>query len=490
MCEGLKQVRQYEREAEKKIPKENRPVFHFSPPTGWMNDPNGFSRYKGEYHLFFQYHPYKAHWDTMYWGHAKSRDMIQWEYLPAALAPGNSYDSAGIFSGSALEEGENQVLVYTGVEEGLLENGTKRMMQSQCIALGDGRDYTKLLTNPVVRAELLPEGSSREDFRDPKIWKEGNRYYMAVGSRAGDGSGQIALFTASSLEAWEFAGILDRSENQLGKMWECPDFFPLEEKQVLLVSPQEMKARGLEFHNGHNAVFLLGNYEKEQFAFTREKEQNVDYGLDFYAPQTMETEDGRRIMIGWMQSWDNFLYPKELGWSGMTTIPRELSLKGDRVCQQPVRELLAYRKNPVSYRGICPREEGELEGIEGRCIDLELGLQGNEYQSFRLKLAADEEHYTEIIYNRDAQTLAFDRTCCGLTKDVISTRRMQVKNKELCTLRILLDRYSVEIFVNGGEQVMSSLIFTPERARSIRFASEGEVELTVTKYDIALEGPR
>lgn len=485
MSKILEEARAYERAENAGISEEGRPIFHFSNPVGWMNDPNGFSEYRGEHHLFFQYHPYATRWGSVHWGHAKSKDFIKWEYLPAALAPDRSYDSSGVFSGSALEDEGQQLLIYTGVEERVLENGEKSIRQHQCIALGDGLDYKKHERNPVVSAAMLPKGSSMEDFRDPKIWKEDGKYYMVVGSRSADGSGQIALFCADSLDNWSFAGILDQSKNQIGKMWECPDFFSLDEKQVLMISFQEMEAEELEFHNGNNAAFLIGSYEKEGMRFTREKLQNVDYGLDFYAPQTMLTEDGRRIMIGWMQSWDNPMYPDTQSWSGIMSIPRELSLRDGRICQWPVHELEAYRKNLISYTGLCMERERKLDGIRGRNIDLELVLRGKEYKNFKIKLAADERRYTEIIYDREAEILSFDRTYSGLRRDLLCTRSMRVKSKEdVLRLRILVDSYSVEIFVNNGEQAMSSLIYTPLDASEIRFSSSGRALMDIKKYEV------
>lgn len=163
-------------------------------------------------------------------------------------------------------------------------------------------------------------------------------------------------------------------------------------------------------------------YGKSKLKFTREKVQCVDYGFDFYAAQTMETEDGRRILIAWMQSWDNLMYPDTQRYSGMMTIPRELSIKGGRICQLPVREIENYRSNVIRYDNVCIHEETELKGISGRSIDLQIALKGNEYGKFIIKLAVDEKHYSEVIYDMDEKTLTFDRTYSGFKKDTISTR--------------------------------------------------------------------
>lgn len=485
MSEQLIKARTYEIEEEKKTSIEQRPVFHFSVPVGWLNDPNGFSMYQGEYHLFYQYHPYGTYWGPMHWGHAKSRDFIRWEYLPAALAPDQEYDNFGVFSGGALEADGKQYLMYTGVEERVLSDGSKQVRQTQCLAVGDGRDYEKASCNPVITADMLPEGSSKEDFRDPKIWKEDGRYYMAVASRHPDGSGQIALFSAEDPCHWTFQTVLDRSENRYGKMWECPDFFPLDGKQLLIVSPQDMDAEGLEFHNGNNTICLVGTYDKAACEFQRLNVHSCDYGLDFYAAQTMETEDGRRVLIGWMKSWDNHMCPPGFAWSGMMTLPRELYLNGNRVCQRPVRELEQYRHGEVQYDSVVVEGELELDGITGRTVDLTVEVEDGEYEAFEIQLAANASYHSSVIYHKKEQTVTFDRTYSGYCRDVISRRTMKVGDRNgNIKMRILLDRYSCELFVNDGEQVMSSLIFTSQDGTGIRFLAKGKAVMSVCKYDI------
>ncbi len=466
-----------------------RPVYHMSSPMGWMNDPNGFSIYQDQYHLFFQYHPYSTSWGPMHWGHCKSDDFIRWEYLPAAMAPDESYDEGGCYSGSAIEADEKHVLIYTGVIDRYLEDGFHYYRQVQCMAEGNGIDYRKSEKNPLITGETLPEGSSLEDFRDPKVWKEEDGYYLVVGSRSGDGSGQILLYRSGNLEDWEFVTILDASHNRYGKMWECPDFFPLGEKQILMVSPQDMRAQGMEFHNGNNAIFLYGTYDKKNHCFTREKVTAVDYGLDFYAPQTLLTKDGRRIMIGWMQSWDAKIKPAGNTWSGMMTIPRELTLKNGRVYQNPVRELEKYRANRIAYQGVSVEHLTELPGIRGRVLDLQIELTSFDFTHFAIRFAKNEDYEMTLQYHADRQCLTIDRTHSGLERDVVCRRKMEAvpmreAGKEVLKLRLLLDWYSVEVFVNDGEKVMSSVFYTPMEAEEIFFDTDGAACINVEKYDI------
>ena len=247
MSEMLEKARKYEEEQGKQIKAEDRPAFHVSPYVGWMNDPNGFSYYQGEYHLFYQYYPYDTHWDSMHWGHVVSKDLLHWKYLPAALAPDEEYDKGGCFSGSAIElDDGRQLLMYTAVDHETLEDGSKRDIQTQAVAVGDGRDYVKYEKNPILTEKDLPEGASKVDFRDPKIWKgkDGN-FYCVIGSRPADGSGQILLYRSANGFDWKFVSILAENKKRFGKMWECPDFFELDGKHVLLTSPQDMLPEGL-----------------------------------------------------------------------------------------------------------------------------------------------------------------------------------------------------------------------------------------------------
>ena len=333
--------------AKNHIAKEELPVFHVTPPCGWMNDPNGFSAFQGKAHLFYQFHPYSDAWGPMHWGHCETEDFMKWTELPVALAPDQSYDAAGCFSGSGIETDQGHLLVYTGVIE-KEENGEKICRQNQCIALGDGKTYVKTEGNPVVTGEMLPQTFSREHFRDPKIGKQEDGYYMVVGNKTEDGVPQVVMFSSEDLKEWKYVSVLaSDEEGKYGSMWECPDFFLLDGEYVLITSPQDISA-GPELHNGNNSVYYLGKYEKKTHKFHYEQVYSLDDGLDFYAPQTMQTPDGRRIMIGWMKSWDSDVRPAGQKWNGMMTLPRELRMEQGRLMQCPVREIEKYYKNSVN----------------------------------------------------------------------------------------------------------------------------------------------
>ena len=471
-----------------------QPRFHVTGGIGWINDPNGFAPYKGEYHLFFQYYPYDTKWGPMHWGHVKTSDFVRWERLPAALAPDTDYDRNGCFSGSSVELPDGrQLLMYTGVRNIRRRNGKIDSFQTQCVAIGDGVDYDKYEANPVIDASTLPEGASVHDFRDPKIWREDGKFYAVIGNRPEDGSGSILLYESEDAIHWQFVSVLAACHNQYGRMWECPDFFELDGKHVLLVSPQEMAAIGLEFHPGNANVALIGKFDRKTNHLLREYVQAIDYGLDFYAPQTLLTEDGRRVMIAWMQNWETSTCKvEELRFFGQMSLPRELSVRNGRLCQNPVRELEQYRGVLIDYHNVLINGETSLRGISGRYLDMTVTLRpGNEssmYKWFRLYVAKDGEHFTFIRFRPETGTIKVDRTHSGFPHDIVNIREfpVNVKNGTL-KLRVIMDRYSLELFVNDGEQAASFVLYTPIDAGSISFSSDGSVLVDVDKYELLME---
>ena len=488
----LREARKYEEAFEKLIKKEERPDFHLSPRTGWMNDPNGFSYYKGQYHMFYQYYPYEPKWGPMHWGHAVSDDLLHWEYRPVALAPDELYDKDGCFSGSAVELADGrQLLMYTGVVKEHQKNDVYQEVQTQCIAVGDGTDYEKYTGNPVLTEKNLPHGASRIDFRDPKMWKKADgTYACVVGNRPADGSGQILLYTSRDGFQWDFKSVLAFNNNRFGKMWECPDFFELDGKWALLTSPQDMLPEGFEYHNGNGTLCLLGDFDEEAGVFCEAHNQSIDYGIDFYAPQTVLTPDGRRVMIGWMQNWDacNMRSPEE-PWLGQMSLPRELSIKNGRLYQSPVRELEGMRCNRVEHKNVAISGIVRIDGIEGRKIDMELkirpGDKQNLYKKFAVRFAQNDKYYTSLSFRPKESILKVDRKFSGSRRAIIHQRRSLVNTvKDELKLRIILDRFSVEVFVNDGEQVMTATMYTEQEADGIAFFADRTAEIDVVKYDL------
>ena len=483
----LQQARAYEKENMTTVPSSERPFYHVTGPVGWINDPNGFCEYDGFYHLFFQYHPYSVKWGPMHWGHARSRDLITWEYLPAALAPDEEYDRDGCYSGSAitLDDGRH-LLIYTAVKKED-NDGTTREFQQQAIAVGDGINYAKSSANPVIGTSMIPQGNNTSDFRDPKVFRENGRYYAVIGSRDKDGFGEALLYESPDCINWQFVTIVDKSGGAFGRMWECPDYFQLGGKRILMASPQELD--GSEgFYPGSISVFFIGD-AGDDLSLSREAVQLIDEGPDFYAPQTMLSGDGRRIMIGWMQNWETCdLQSAGRKIFGQMSVPRELEYKNGRVYQNPVREIESYRRGKIICRGAAVCGETYFEGINGRIIDLTVTIDFNknaEASDFRIELARDGEYSTAMSFDPQNNMVTIDRSKSGCPESPANIRKFNVEpQNSILKIRMLLDKNSIEFFFNDGQMAASVSIYTPLFADAICFYSDSEIKMDIEKYDI------
>lgn len=457
------------------------PVFHAFSPAGWCNDPNGFSFFGGKCHLFFQYHPYSTQWGPMHWGHLCTSDFVRWEILEPVLAPDSDFDCEGCFSGTAIEFEDRHILAYTGVSK----NKNGETLQNQCLAEGDGLCYKKILQNPVISAANVPFEFQKGDFRDSKLWREDGKFYMACVLKMPDGKGSLVCFRSETLLDWKFVSVIDKSSGKSG-MWECPDIFKLDGKDVVIFSPQEMKAdfeNGL--HDGNNSVYMTGFLKRPEFIFEREmRTENslnfaqIDGGIDFYAPQTCLAPDGRRIMIAWMQNWESYIVPQNYLWSGMMTFPRELEFKNGKLFQNPVRELLLYRKKCEC--GVVSGTSSFIKnGFSHGDIELEFFSAfensadcKNQDEKFSLVLSrnvAGKKFSVEFTCDFAEQTLCFDRRNSVEGGGKINFRKMKFppssfRNEKSAygkriSLRILIDACSMEVFVNGGEAAFTNAFF-------------------------------
>ena len=293
--------------------------YHFEPKKGWINDPNGLVYFHGKYHAFFQHYPHAPKWGPMHWGHAVSDDLIEWEELPIALYPDMPYESGergGCWSGSAVIKDELLYLFYTSVSD--------ELGQTQSVAVTkDGVHFEKYKNNPVIK-NFPKDGSG--DFRDPKVTKIGDIYYMVCGSGK-DNIGKILLFSSVNLINWEYKGVLFEGE-QYGSVLECPDFFPFNDKYILMFSQMGRQT--------HSIMFVYGDFDGEKF--TPISFHTPEAGPHFYAPQTFLDGVGRRIIIGWLNSWGR-VADEDAEYMGAFTIPREIKMTADgKLCMFPVNE--------------------------------------------------------------------------------------------------------------------------------------------------------
>ena len=463
--------------------------YHVSPPANWMNDPTGFSYFNDEYHLFYQHYPYDHIWGLMHWAHVKSKDLVHWEHMPIALAPSESYDADGCFSGSAIEIDKKLLLMYTGhVITG--PNSDEDLIETQAIAISnDGVVFEKIDENPVIKG--LPEGDFHQGhFRDPKIWKYENTYYAIIGSTTKDQTkGQAVLFKSNNLTEWVFVTTVAKAGNNQGTMWECPDLFELNGKHILIVSPQGISPEDVYYHNHHQSGFFIGDFDYDEGRLKNYNAFNLlDYGFDFYAPQTVYDKYGRRILIGWMNMWESEMPTKKFGWAGAMTIPRLLELKEGSLKIRPIPEMRILRKNEVIYKDIIIKGELSLPKVDGDCIELELELDLKDASLFAIKMRVNEVENEETVLSYDITKglISLDRNRSGEGVKGIRSAEYELNDNKM-KLHIFIDKSSIEIFIGEGEKVMTTRIFPKETSKSILFLAKGKAKmLSISKWDLSI----
>lgn len=447
-----------------------RQRYHFMAQTGWLNDPNGLIYFRGKYHFFFQHNPYNGFWDSMHWGHAVSDDMLHWEYLPLALAPSETYDNhlrGGCFSGSAIEHDGKLYLMFTGAT-----NEGKGNEQTQCIAYSeDGIHFEKYAGNPVL---IAPEGVPTDCFRDPKVWKHEDTYYMVCGASR-DNKGQALLYRSKDMIHWTYFNVLAESRGEWGYMWECPDFYPMGDKYVLTFSPMGA--------GEHTSVYLVGNFDYLTGKFCCHVSGEIDWGLDYYAPQSFLAPDGRRIIVGWSNEWEWMPLWKDWGptykegWCGFFNIPREVRMRKDGTLQfLPIREVETIRENPKRIAELAVSEEyTELEAGDGVCFELKLkiDLQRTNADELELDLRCGAERRTICLFHFKKGEMRVDRNAADGWSKGVSRSVLYLQGKKELDVHILSDQSSLEIFTDQYQNNHSNNIFAKASQNQLRVRARG-----------------
>ncbi|MDO3661461.1 GH32 C-terminal domain-containing protein [Bacillus sp. C28GYM-DRY-1] len=467
-----------------------RPQYHFTPEANWMNDPNGMVYYAGEYHLFYQYHPYGLQWGPMHWGHAVSKDLVTWEHLPVALAPD---DKGTIFSGSAVVDRNNTSGFQTGKEKPLVAIYTQdregHQVQSIAYSNDKGRTWTKYAGNPVI------PNPGKKDFRDPKVfwYEKENKWVMVLA--AGD---RILIYTSKNLKQWTYASEFGQGEGSHGGVWECPDLFelpvdgnPNQKKWVMQVSVGNGAVSG-----GSGMQYFVGDFDGTHFK--NENPSNkvlwTDYGKDFYAAVSwsdIPSSDGRRLWLGWMSNWQYANDVPTSPWRSAASIPRELKLKtlteGVRVVQTPVKELQTIRGTSKSWKNqtISPTSQNVLAGLSGDTYELhaEFQVTPSSAAEFGFKVRTGRNQFTKVGYDRKNKKLFVDRSESGNVtfNPTFNTGKQTAPLKPVngkVKMRIFVDRSSVEVFGNDGQQVITDIILPDRSSKGLElYAANGSVKL-------------
>lgn len=444
-----------------------RQKFHIESEFGYLNDPNGFSYFNGKYHLFYQWSPLKYAEENIWyqgWHHLISNDLVNWQSLGPGIEPDSIYESHGVYSGSSLDLGEELLVFYTGNTRD--ENWKRKPYQ--IIAKMDKNNQIKKELPPAIQGQ--PKGYT-DHFRDPKLWIKDGKFYAIVGVQRENKTGAALVLVSDNVSDWQIVGEIETGLDSFGYMWECPDYFEIEDVAILVFSPQGIAHEGEKYQNIYQTGYIVGrpiSQEKLNFNETAQFVE-LDRGFDFYAPQSSQLPDGRRVLFGWM-GLPEINYPTEkYGYCGCLSVPREITYRNDRICQYPVDELTALRDElmVVDNNNICSISMQS---------DIELLIEKANISNWKLMIGFDTHFKENLIIRFDQlkNQLYLDRS---MLKQSIApeygTQRCIYENlDEIVSLRILLDTSSIEIFINQGVSSASARFFTDSKQRFIQFDSQ------------------
>ena len=449
----------------------DRMTYHIQPETGWVNDPNGLCQVNGTYHIFYQYDPFDADGIFKLWGHTSTRDFVHYQDWEPALYPDTDWDAHGVYSGSAFVKNKTIHFFYTG--------NVKLFDRDDYDYINSGRgsnvvhctstDGIHISEKHLVLANIdYPEDISCH-VRDPKIIERDGAYYMVLGARDRESAGLVLVYRSTDLDNWTYHGRIT-TKNTFGYMWECPDLFELDGKLVLICCPQGVAKDGVNFANVHQCTAVVIDYDFREGDWEMEDASGfyqVDRGCDFYAPQTFLDENGRRILIGWMGIPDaDYTNPTtEQGWQHALTLPRQLHLVGDRITQTPIPELHALRKNERVYETI---KAANAAGQECFASEIQIAFSRCERAVVTLKEG--------VTLTWDGKMLTLDLGSYGSGRDSRAVCLESLRN-----VNIFLDHSALEIFVNDGEEIFTSRMYSRNGAFSI--AGDGEAKVTIWDLD-------
>lgn len=426
-----------------------RPLLHFTALKNWLNDPNGLSYYRGKYHLFYQYNPKGLEWGNMSWGHATSEDLLHWEHLPIAMIQDQDYDRDGVFSGSAIVYQGEHYVYYTGVAQE--EKGLK---QVQCLATSkDGINYLKYENNPILEGS---EHANAYDFRDPKVWLYDNRMYLIVATND-ENKGKANLYVSTNGIDFEYDREFFRPN--MGYMWECPDLFQVDKQWLLIYS-----AMGVGQDMKQNTAFISKvDFEYDKRETYVDEPERMDYGDDFYAPQTIGNEKERRIMIAWLR----MIKPLDDShpWTGMMTLPREIFIENGQIMYRVIEEIYANTKGYIT-KNLHAKHHHQIQLNDAYLFECTLSFD----HTTDLQLTTPKESGLSISYKSQMRRVYLVRNLHG----VETIYESPIIDTDVITLQIFLDKSVAEIFINHGRHVLTAVYYQPTKTLEINVSKDIE----------------
>ena len=446
-----------------------RPVFHHTPQYGWMNDPNGMFYHDGVYHLYYQYNPYGSMWGNMHWGHSSSRDLVNWEHHPVAIAP----DQWGtIFSGSAVVDENNTAGFGEGAVVAMYTSCSLTQKQSIAYSLDGGLTFTKYDGNPVVQAP--------QECRDPKVfWNEETGCWNCV--LVSPLEYEAWIYSSQDLKNWkkesEFGG-----HGNVSAIWECPDLFKLtdpstgESKWVLLININPGGPAG-----GSATQYFVGDFDGKTFVCDTEPEvvNWLDYGKDHYATVSWShAPEGRTMVIAWMSNWQYANQLPTRQFRSANSLARDLTLAKNsdgtyRVCVLPSKEMETMRSAKPATYSFSVGSKGRSVVLPSSLCEIDMTFTARQGSRVTLRLSNDLGEHADLVY--DGKTYTFDRAESGLTdfsNDFAVPTVAPASDLKEQRVRLIMDVSSIEMFDGNGWWAMTNLVYPETPYNKIEVISE------------------
>lgn len=407
--------------------------FHLEMPKGLVNDPNGLCYHQGKYQIFFQWNPFGCEHKHKHWTYTQTTDFINYTKPQIALAPVDKFDKDGCYSGSARSKNNKLEIIYTA---NLKDEQNIRYPRQVLVKQDDNGEFIK----EKIIIDTVPKGYTTH-FRDPYIFTKSNRSFIILGAQRENLTG-CALIYEEIDENWIFRGELKTQLTDFGYMWECPNLFTIDDKDILVFCPQGLKAQKYQYQNLYQAGYLIGQFNPDTLEFTHGEFHEFDMGFDFYAPQILVHEN-RHILIGWVGMPDKLQdYPTiNDGWVHSLTLPRELILKNDKLYQRPISEL-----NELNQNATTKINTDKISLSANKKLEISIPLK--DISSWQGKLKFNDE-YILLTYDKNTSVFAIDRNQLKLGGKGI--RQFLVKAQDELNLSIYIDNSIIELYLQDGE---------------------------------------
>lgn len=448
-----------------------KPGFHISPMSGLLNDPNGFSYYNGNWHVFYQAFPFGAVHGLKSWVHCISDDLVHWHNLGAALQPDGRYDSHGAYSGSAQVINDQLFLMYTG-------NVRDAEWHRSSFQIGAWMNKQNEITK--VKEPLITAPDHVTDhFRDPQLLKIGDTYYALIGAQDRQSlRGEFSLYRSDNLKDWQDRGYVQHELGDLGYMIECPNLVSVDDQAVLIFCPQGISQDNLPATNiypnvytiGSDLDFATGKWQAEQQTISQ-----LDDGFDVYASQAFNAPDGNAYIISWI-GLPEIGYPTDQeNWAHCLSLVKQLKIIDNQLYQLPVPAMstLVVAEQPL------PENHQQLVADAGQQYELKLELAANQTGNLLLVSDGTVEHSLQLKFDTNEEGyLMVDRSNVGekFATAYGETRQIALNAHQALTLDIFIDHSVCEIFVNGGKKMITLRFFAPQQQTMITFAGKNTIE--------------